>query len=380
MSIYDRSYGVEIECKGHAGATRERVAADITAAGILCRAEPYNHRVTGNWKIVTDGSLSDYANGMEIVSPPLKAEQGFREIDTVCSVLAQRGIKIDKSCGLHVHADSRRPAPLELGDLKKLTMLYVECETIIDSMLPPSRRGSANPFCSPLASLDPRLIEQASDANALATVIKFNRLPRPREQFPSGHQDRRRYSKLNILPSWSQGTVEFRQHSGTIDAQKIQNWVNLSLRMIDTAVKDPSISAAQVAHVQRLARSVRQGTKRAIVYDMLLREQGCTLAEVLAATGWAEASVAGIGRQYGMEIRKVREFGSYRYFGKLQLSPAIEPPQVLGSVERPAKPSNIAEFAARIGMPDTELQFWSERGNMFAQPTLNLQRTEYQEG
>ena len=40
-----------------------------------------------------------------------------------------------------------------------------------------------------------------------------------------------RYKKLNLMSFWQHGTVEFRHHQGTVEAQKAENWVRMCLRM-----------------------------------------------------------------------------------------------------------------------------------------------------
>ena len=41
--------------------------------------------------------------GIELVSPPLKGEKGFETIRKICAILHKFNVKINKSCGLHVH-------------------------------------------------------------------------------------------------------------------------------------------------------------------------------------------------------------------------------------------------------------------------------------
>jgi hypothetical protein len=43
-----------------------------------------------------------------------------------------------------------------------------------------------------------------------------------------------RYQKLNLESLERHGTIEFRQHSGTVDAEKAVNWVRLCTAFIET--------------------------------------------------------------------------------------------------------------------------------------------------
>jgi len=41
-----------------------------------------------------------------------------------------------------------------------------------------------------------------------------------------------RYKVVNIQSFWRHGTIEFRQHSGTIETQKIINWIKITQRVM----------------------------------------------------------------------------------------------------------------------------------------------------
>lgn len=49
---------------------------------------------------------------------------------------------------------------------------------------------------------------------------------------------RSRYFKLNSQSYWRHGTVEFRQHSGTIEFEKIKNWLFFCARLIDFSKRE----------------------------------------------------------------------------------------------------------------------------------------------
>jgi Putative amidoligase enzyme/Protein of unknown function (DUF3489) len=371
MTDFSRTYGVEIECLTRPGVSQADVARAITAAGVLCEQQPYGHTVPrGKWKIVHDGSLNDHINGMEVVSPPLSGEAGMREIEIVAATLARLGTRIKRECGLHVHVDARRPE-LSLDGFKRLALLYIENESFIDSVMPPSRRGTANRWAQSIAHIRPEVVLRAHDVNALASALLYNDNRARRGEHA---RDSRRYVKLNFLSFLKYGTVEFRHHGGSIDGKKIQSWVRFCLGMVSKAAAAPTATVLHdVQQMQRITRRVRQGSKRAIVYNMLIRPEGCTTAEVLAATGWRQVSVAGIAHQYGLTVRQQREGypRETRYFGTH--APVDTTAPVVSSLPAPApesKPRNIAEFAAYISLSDEDRAFWTARAELFSQPML----------
>lgn len=387
-----RTFGVEIECILRPGMTRSQLAAHISAAGIQCREESLNHRVPTMWKTTTDGSIG-YEN-TEVVSPPLSGEAGLREIDTVCTVLAQHGCSINRNCGLHVHVDARRPQPLDIAALKRLALLYIHNEPFIDTVQPPSRRGLHPQYCQGVANVNPELVMRCTDANELATVLKFNRMPRAREVFGYGHSDPRRYVKFNVTATWMHGTVEFRAFAGTTEAKKIRVWVNLCQAMVEDAFTDTDTpTLATVTRQQAImGRAARSGTRNELICNMLLRpNQGATMQELLAATAtmgtrWKAINIPRVATQYGLGLTtgRVRDPITNRrvtrYFGARLPVVTIDANATDAPASTPApariKPSNIVEFIERLGLSPADRDFLLERQAMFAQPTLNIVRPE----
>jgi hypothetical protein len=216
------TFGAELELIMPRGMTREVLASHIRAAGVECNAELYGHSLRRAWKIVTDGSLGDYTHGCEVVSPVLSGDEGFAQLRKVCEVLTAQGCKVNKKCGFHVHIGARNE---NLGFFKSLLSLYAQAEPVIDSFVAPSRRGpfAGNGFCKGM-----RINQAAFDAAQTVDDVTraVGQTPGVAHVRGSG-----RYFKINMQSYWQHGTVEFRQHQGTVDANKAENWVRFCLRM-----------------------------------------------------------------------------------------------------------------------------------------------------
>ncbi len=196
---FTRKFGVEIEGYGVA----MNVLADaLQNAGIRCYAEGYNHYTKSYWKIITDASLSGQ-NTFEVVSPILEGQAGLDELKKVCEVLEALNVKINKSCGMHIHFDA---ANIGLQQTKNILLNYSKLEEAIDSFMPQSRRGNTNTYCKSLRGYEAR-VENATSIENIA------------EQFSQ------RYFKVNMQAYERHKTIEFRQHSGTVEFSKISNWV-----------------------------------------------------------------------------------------------------------------------------------------------------------
>lgn len=207
---FNRNFGVEIEA---CNCTRERLARELTAAGINVQVEGYNHTDhTDHWKLVTDSSLSGN-NTFELVSPILHGEQGLEELEKVCWVLDLCNAKVNDTCGLHVHMDA---AEFDLATWKNLILTYKRLEGVIDNFMPRSRRN--NRYCKALSTITETSIKSARSISDLRTAFFHNR-----------------YHKVNLEAYARHRTVEFRQHGGSTNFTKMSAWIHFLAKMITFA-------------------------------------------------------------------------------------------------------------------------------------------------
>ena len=141
----------------------------------------------------------------ELVSPILEGLDGLAQVRTVSEVLTGLGARINISCGLHVHFDA---SGMDLMNWKRLIKNYAGLESTIDSMMPQSRRGGANSYCKSMKINNLNgLIDAATSLNAVRNIFSC------------------RFHKVNTQAFARHRTIEFRQHSGTFEAAKIENWI-----------------------------------------------------------------------------------------------------------------------------------------------------------
>ena len=208
---FTRSFGIEIEA---VGASTYEVARAIQGKGIECNAEGYNHHTRRHWKVVTDASVP---GGFEVVSPVLRGKNGLEQLKKVTEALREVGARIRKNCGLHVHFGTRDFGS-DVQMWKRLYRNYARIEEEIDSFMPQSRRGENNMYCRSMRVSDfESRIENASTLREIEMAVTR----------------RCRYFKLNSQSFWRHKTVEFRQHSGTIEYEKIANWIEFCARFIE---------------------------------------------------------------------------------------------------------------------------------------------------
>jgi hypothetical protein len=199
---FNRRFGVEFEAYNVESRT---LAEKLTLAGINCKVEAYGHSDRPHWKITYDSSISG-TNAFELVSPILTGEQGIEELKTVCRVLKECGAKVNKSCGTHVHFDAEG---FKLKTWRNIFINYARLENTIDGFMPQSRKGDSNYYCKGFGNFTnfEQKIQSAVSINDIARYIGS------------------RYMKVNPQSYARHKTIEFRQHSGTIDFEKISNWI-----------------------------------------------------------------------------------------------------------------------------------------------------------
>lgn len=230
------TFGVEIEFVFPRGLSLGMIAREINGAGVGCEQEIYNHSNRTHWKVVTDASVDASGSaGGEVVSPVLRGEEGFRQLRIVCQVLTRLRCKVNKRCGFHVHVGARGQT---VDFFKNLVVAYSAAEQHIDSFMAPSRRGTANGYCQPVRH-NPMLMAAAQNVDQVVAAA-----------YQSGRSESargsNRYRKLNLMSFWQHGTVEFRQHQGTVESQKAENWVRFCLRMCLMAAEGPKTEFASV--------------------------------------------------------------------------------------------------------------------------------------
>lgn len=236
------TFGVEIECSNVERALFVRIATDN---GARVRLESYNH-VDNNtyYKVVNDGSLMG-ENTAEIVSPILKGKDGLKSLKIICESLNKIGATVNSSCGLHVHLDARN---MSIKHWRNLYINYARLEAIIDSFMPNSRRRNNNGYCRSIANY-PRLE---------AAIFACNSIEDIRALFGS------RYYKINAEAYMRHKTVEFRQHSGTTDYEKISMWVAFLQKLLAYSKHNTIENCYSIDDVPFLTKTEKQFFKNRI--------------------------------------------------------------------------------------------------------------------
>lgn len=208
-----RRFGVEFECGIPSNVGRDGIRRALAAEGL-----------TG-WTIKGDGSLSIPGMvGTEIVSPPLSGDDGEEQVRKAARALRSVGAVVNRTCGTHVHHDI---ADLSVEEIKRVARSWFNNQGLINGLVSPSRRGlDGSGYCQPLQPGEVARIEQATTLDSIRSL-------------PIG-----RYRTLNLTSYGRYGTVEIRQHQGTLDAEKVISWMRFGQAIIDTAKTQPTMGPA----------------------------------------------------------------------------------------------------------------------------------------
>ncbi len=209
-----RRYGVEIEALFEECDT-EDIANALDNHGINAIADDWRSMHNSNcWTVTTDGSvMASEREGYELVSPPLKNPDGRRQIEVVCRAMRDLAVDTNSTCGLHVHHEVQ---DLDARAFGRLLRFYHDGQDAIDSLVSPSRRHNDG-YTERLPESIVREVERMRTLER-GTLDNWGR-----------------YYVLNPSSYPKYGTIEFRQHQGTTDPEKINRWVEFGQAMINWA-------------------------------------------------------------------------------------------------------------------------------------------------
>lgn len=202
---YRYTFGVEIECLVPAAMVR----ACATRNAMPFQYEGYNHEDNNSYyKFVSDSSIRG-ENPIECVSPVLDGKDGMKSLELCCKTLNEAGAQVNVSTGLHVHIGAQK-----LSDKAYINVFknYQKLEKVIDTFMARSRRENNSRWCMTLKGND------------------FSQCATKNDVYSAMHGDR--YYKVNACSYMRHKTIEFRQHQGSTDFEKISNWVNFCAKLV----------------------------------------------------------------------------------------------------------------------------------------------------
>ena len=246
----ERKFGVEIEVKNMPAGGKEELAGDIARAlpNYSVSWGYYHHNPETNYNTIEQGGdyikiENDNSCGYEVITPPLKGWSGIITLRKILDIINEYGLRVNSQCGIHIHRDIQ---DLDFEQLKDIVKFYSIYEPAIDKVVPNSRRANNNSYAKSLR-LDDISNNEYTEQGCLDFYARVNDAKNKDElQRVIGG----RYHKLNI----TEKTIEFRQHSGSTDFNKIVAWLLLTDAVINRSFREGSSGSR--GYVSRRAKKV----------------------------------------------------------------------------------------------------------------------------
>lgn len=251
----DYTFGVEIECYNlsHNLLVHYLDKVGIKSYGYdLDETLDQKYRPSGRrkdysiWEIGEDGSVRGVGTA-EVKSPILKGEAGLKEIMRVCKVLEELGAKVNTSCGLHVHVGIKNAKKkFSAEEIKKIMRVYEENSKETDRWFTHGRRTGKNQYARPVTKrlellekggkrnvYDPNIIRQEYWGTTRGGYV-MKEVPPP-DTLKGIADECEHYDRVSFSSYNDHGTMEFRQHHGTINGKEITNWIRFLLNHVEMA-------------------------------------------------------------------------------------------------------------------------------------------------
>jgi len=230
----------------------QSVAADQLRqkSGLNCRwhARDDNERrgAVPYWKLVDDNSLhgggprglGKVYTGAEVVSPILKGVEGLDQVNRMGLAMEELGAETTKSTGFHVHIDAKdlkSSGAAGLEALKKICVAYIVFEPALDLLTKRDRQDRQN-ILTRSNQKEMMLVhggsvkDQLDRIKAAPTIEDLVKLVNPNQRNPDKPSRIYKLNLTNLIDTPNgrgHGTIEFRQHHGTVNAKAAGCWVEL---------------------------------------------------------------------------------------------------------------------------------------------------------
>ena len=156
-------------------------------------------------------------------------------INRVCTGLKRNDAEIDASCGLHIHIDGR-DFQSNSQKISQLLKTFLSVEDILFSTQPSSRRN--NQYCRPLFK---KYLFKDFNLKRLDTLERKWYKTTDKRAIDSNKRHKyhdSRYYAINLHSLFYRGTVEIRMHAGTLSPDKIINWINTCLTIVEYSLNN----------------------------------------------------------------------------------------------------------------------------------------------
>ena len=324
---YNFSGGVEIEAVLRSGVSIQNVKEEFDRRGIK------------GWELKEDGS-----DGVDIEAasmPFADCQTAYNSISDACDAMVHMGCTVSIDCGLHIHIGNallkENVTPEE----------YTKTSIVAWESLNDYHTDHADPFdvvvvkdvairltksaklpngCNAMVAKSRRDLMNGGNhldgynkwarLTSVAALEAANTIEELKAASAMGRSNySRKYSAVNFK-AWENGTVEFRQHQGTIEAEKIWNWFLFLTNLFKQTLETRVTSGTQTIVHQTPERPPFAAQAKRIIdqYNLMRRAGGSTTRDIMMITGCTEGDV----RRGATEIRNRLEANGFPRLAVIQ--------------------------------------------------------------
>ena len=180
--------------------------------------------IPNGYREAYDGSIE--GNGREMISSPTSGDELYKRVHDLESWATKHSVYVNRSCGFHIHFDA---TDTTWRDLRYISLVAIKAEQHIYDMLPRSRQNSN--WCKRMSMDFNQLLNCRSQEDFVDLWYSSGDSGVNREKYNDS-----RYHGFNLHARFYLGTIEFRYHSATLNAEKILNWIKLCNSIIETGI------------------------------------------------------------------------------------------------------------------------------------------------
>lgn len=220
----ERTFGVELEFRGPTQVQYGRLGV-----GGYDNDSRFRNLLAEKPKTFREFNLGYDGSEFELRTPILRGEKGLTTLRDACNYLTEWGCITQSYDGLHVHHGADPDYISEDGrmvnqeNVTRLVESWIINQDEIMSMCMPNRNNS---YACPRWSTD--------DLRRLKQYGHSSNDPYYRDNYWGSGFGRK---NLNISALYEHGTIEFRAHEGTVDADTVISWVRFGQRFMDSVAR-----------------------------------------------------------------------------------------------------------------------------------------------
>ncbi len=247
--------------------------------------------------------------------------------------------------------------PFDAELVRDIVLRYFLNQPTFDKLVTPSRRN--NRYAYPLTYNGRLSVDQI---NACRDVQELNRLV---------SSIRPKFTAVNLRPYADIGTIEFRQHQGSTDYEKIRKWIellnNFVLHSAENRIEQGTASTTEAT--PEIPFRGGDLSRINVQYRMMRSEHGATTQEMMDATGVTEqrirAAVSEIRNRVGQSavVTHTQQangatYGDGTHHTRYQVLPEVT---VQGSGTRLMPENRRGGTSIWCGVSDDRFEWWQRR-------------------